>query len=437
MFSLSVVVVLTSALAADLSPQQLIERLGSADRVVREEAARTLEERGVEALPALRAALEAAGGQEARGRLADLIARAEARSLDRPTMVALAVDDRRLGDAVEALATRSGFSLSLDDPALAGRRVTVRASGPLPFWEALDRLGCAGHVRHDPWPRHDGLRPDPRASTIRLVAGEPPALTAYSGPLRIHLFATHRHRDVNFDADGYSRVPRRSATVTVEVQAFAEPGRFVNPNGPPRLEAVDERGRAISPQPGGGGQQPERGGNWLMPGRISLLHCHVPLGLPDRPVRSPLKLRGVLPVVISSRRPDPLVIPLVGAAGKTFRQGPRVVRIEPVSDQGDSSTAVNLSLSEDVIPADRTRGSGGPETDYIGDFLPNRIEFEDADGHPLSWMLLGDPAASTSSDEIRVQTFVAGDAPPARLRVYRLNRLATEIPFEFGEVPSP
>ncbi len=122
-------------------------------------------------------------------------------------MVALDVDDRPLGEAVEALATRSGFALSLDDPALAGRRVTVRAPGPLPFWEAVDRLGRAGHVRHDPGPRRDDIGTDPRASTIRLVAGDPPALTAYSGPLRIHLFATHRHRDVNFEAD---RVSARS-----------------------------------------------------------------------------------------------------------------------------------------------------------------------------------------------------------------------------------
>ncbi len=175
--------------------------------------------------------------------------------------------------------------------------------------------------------------------------------------------------------------------MTVEVQAFAEPGRFINPNGLPRLEAVDEQGRAICPATGrrrrAAGSVPSD--SWLIPGRISLLHWHVPLGLPDRPVRSPLKLRGVLPVVISSRRPDPLVIPLVGAAGKTFRQGASVVRIEKVSAQGARTTAVNLSLSEDVIPADRTRVSAGPETDYVGDFLPNRIEFEDAEGHPLSW----------------------------------------------------
>jgi hypothetical protein len=438
MLPLSLVLVLTSALAADLPPRELIRRLGSPDRVVREEAARTLEERGAEALPALRSALEAAKDPEAREQFADLMTRVEARSFDRPTMVALDVDDQPLGEVVQALATRSGFSLSLDDPALAGRRVTVRAPGTLPFWEAVDRLGRAGHVRHDPGPGDDAIARDRRAPTIRLVAGDPPAFSAYFGPLRIHLFATHRHRDLNFEADGVSRVPQRNATVTALVQAFAEPGRFLNPNGLPRLEAVDERGRAIFPQPVGGGEQPERGGNsWLIPGRISLLQWHVLLGLPDLSVRSPLKLRGVLPVVISTRRPDPLVIPLVGAAGKTFRQGPRVVRIEKVSGQGEGTTAVELYLSEDAIPADRTRVSAGPETDYIGDFLPNRIEFEDALGQPLNWLHLGSPVASTANDEILVRTFVSGVAPPARLRVYRLHRLATEIPFEFGEVPSP
>jgi hypothetical protein len=435
---LSLVLVLTSALAADLPPRELIVRLGSPDRVVREEAARSLEERGAEALPALRAALEAAREPEARERFADLIARAEARLLDRPTMVALDVHDRPLGEAALALATRSGFALSLEGPALAGRRVTVRAAGTLPFWEALDRLGRAGHVRHDPGARYDAFGHEPRASTIRLVDGDPPTLTAYSGPFRIHLFAAHRHRDLDFEADGASRDPRRSATVTVELQAFAEPGRSLNPNGLPRLEAVDEWGRAISPHSVGGGQQPGRGGNsWLTPGRISLLQWHIPLGLPVPPVRSPLKLRGVLPVVITSRRPGPLVIPLVGAVGKTFRQGPRVVRIEKVSGHGPRTTAVDLSLSEDVVPADRTRAAAGPETDYIGDFLPDRIEFDDAERHPLVWLLPGTPSASTTNDEVRAQTYVSGDAPPARLLVYRLHRLATEIPFEFGEVPSP
>ena len=147
MLPLSLVLVLTSALGADLSPRELIAHLDSPDRVVREEAARTLEELGAEVLPALRASLDVAREPEARDRLTELIARVVARSLDRPTMVALDVDDRPLGLAVEELATRSGFALTLDAPALAGKRVTVRASGSLPFWEAVDRLGRAGHVR--------------------------------------------------------------------------------------------------------------------------------------------------------------------------------------------------------------------------------------------------------------------------------------------------
>ena len=120
-----------------------------------------------------------------------------------------------------------------------------------------------------------------------------------------------------------------------------------------------------------------------------------------------------------------------------FRQGPIVVRIEKVFSQGPNTTEYDLFVSEAVIPADRTRVLPGAETDYIGDFLTNRLEFEDAEGHPLRWLLLGQPAVSTTSDEVGVQTFVTGAAPPARLLVYRLHRFATEIAFEFRDVPSP
>ena len=60
MLRLSVWLVLTSAQAGDLSHQELIARLSSPDRVVREEAARTLEEHGHEVLPALQAARDLA-----------------------------------------------------------------------------------------------------------------------------------------------------------------------------------------------------------------------------------------------------------------------------------------------------------------------------------------------------------------------------------------
>ena len=90
-----------------------------------------------------------------------------------------------------------------------------------------------------------------------------------------------------------------------------------------------------------------------------------------------------------------------------------------------------------MSPTDGVRASAGPEKDYVGDFLHNRIEFEDAEGHLLSWLLFGERPVATTTGELRAQTLVSGVVPPARLRVYRLNRLATEVPFELSNVPSP
>ncbi len=167
-----------------------------------------------------------------------------------------------------------------------------------------------------------------------------------------------------------------------------------------------------------------------------MLQWYVPLGVPDLPARSPLKLRGVLPVVIASRRPDPLVIPLADASGKTFRQGSGVVRIEKVAKEVGYSS-VNLTLGEDVSPPDRPRVAAGVEADRLADVPRDRIEFEDADGHLLGWQLIGDLTASTTSGEVRAPIMVSGVSPPARLKVYRLQRLAAEIPFELVDVPSP
>ena len=57
MIPVSFLLLLACSVAGDLSPVELIERLDSPDRVVREEAARTLLEQGAAAMPPLRAAL--------------------------------------------------------------------------------------------------------------------------------------------------------------------------------------------------------------------------------------------------------------------------------------------------------------------------------------------------------------------------------------------
>ena len=355
-------------------------------------------------------------------------------------MVTLDFENKTLGDALTALAGRSGVKIVLGDSALAGRRVTLRASEPLPFWLALDQLARAAHVRHDPGSQPQRRVENSQAALIRLIDGDPPAFTTYFGPLRIHLFASHRHRDVNFAIVQGRQGAQKSASVTVEIQAFAEPGRFINPNGPPRIEAVDGAGRVIARQPAAAAAQPDPFPRArLIPGRLSLLQWHVPLGLPDQGIGSTIKLRGVLPVVITARMLDPLVIPLAGAAGKTFRQGTRSVRITAAVNRNAQMKTVDFFLNEDAASGDSAGLAAGTQKDYIGDYLRDRIEFIDPQGVAMTWDLpFPDPIPDRNGERrIHIQTLVNGALPPAQMRIYRLSRLAIEIPFEFNDVPSP
>ena len=57
----------------------------------------------------------------------------------------------------------------------------------------------------------------------------------------------------------------------------------------------------------------------------------VPLKRLDRPGKVIRTLRGVAPVAIAARRPDPLLIPLERAEGRTFRSVESVVKVVRVA----------------------------------------------------------------------------------------------------------
>jgi len=243
MSHLAFTLALAALLAGEPGPAELVGLLGSGDRVEREEAARTLEELGAEALPALRGAGKSGPG-EVPGRASALARTIEGRLLDRPTLVAVDFDGQTLDEATRTLAARSGHALVLDpgdDPELLRRPVRAKAPAPVPFWEALDLLGRAGRVQHDP-----GVRPGEgdRLAVLHLVDGEPPASTRYRGPFRVHILGLHARRDADFRAAPGQGRPSRG-TLSVDVQAFAEPGRSIDPDGMPTLEATDDGGRPV------------------------------------------------------------------------------------------------------------------------------------------------------------------------------------------------
>ncbi len=425
MSHLAFTLALAALLAGEPGPAELVGLLGSGDRVEREEAARTLEELGAEALPALRGAGKSGPG-EVPGRASALARTIEGRLLDRPTLVAVDFDGQTLDEATRTLAARSGHALVLDpgdDPELLRRPVRAKAPAPVPFWEALDLLGRAGRVQHDP-----GVRPGEgdRLAVLHLVDGEPPASTRYRGPFRVHILGLHARRDADFRAAPGQGRPSRG-TLSVDVQAFAEPGRSIDPDGMPTLEATDDGGRPVPPPPVDA-EWPRPRSSWIIPGALAVLQWRLPLGLPDARATALRRLGGTLPVVVSARRPDPLVIALDDPPGKAYRHEDTTLRFRVVQDSGKDRLQVELTLSPDPAPA-------GSRADRPPALRLSQFAFEDRDGRPLPWLPMNE--GTGPGGEAQIQALISGGERPIRLRHHALIQAATTIPFEFADVPLP
>jgi hypothetical protein len=414
-----------TTLLGEPTPADLVALLNSSDRIEREEAARTLEELGAEALPALRSVSPAAP-EQVRARALSVARIIEGRLIDRPSMVPVDFDGQTLDEAVRALAARSGFTLKLEvgsDAALPLRSIRVRSSAPIPFWEALDLIGKAGQIRHDPGFKVWDANPSP---VLHLVAGTPPTSTMYRGPFRIHLLSLHRRRDVNLSLER-GRTPVSSNSLYAEVQAIVEPNRFVEMNGAPRVEAVDDRGRTLPPPSIDSLQPPQSSNGWNVPGAIGLLQWRLPLGSPAEDASSLRSLSGTLPIMISSRRPDPLLIRLDEAPGQPHRFEDMTLKFQDIQNtQGQFQMEL-------VIKPDQARGPA--RSGRNSDALRQQLVFEDREDHPLTWLMLNEIIGPGGEKKVRVM--LSGPQPPVRLRYFGLVRIPVEIPFEFTNILLP
>ncbi len=157
-------------------------------------------------------------------------------------------------------------------------------------------------------------------------------------------------------------------------------------------------------------------------------------GQPGRVAR----LRGVVPVMLHLRRPEPtLVIPLAGAAGKTFRCDDAEFTIQTVND---SPTATNVSMTV-RLNVDKADLPEKPDGELITSrqrvMGEHQLQLTDAAGTVL--------ADSTSSGwgggntpsvhHWTIGTFRNGRA--THLRYYSMLRVRSEAAFDFRDVPLP
>jgi hypothetical protein len=420
--------------AAGPDPAALIVDLSSPHEAVRAEAAGTLEELGRPALPALYRARDS-NDPGLRRQIEQLIDLIERQRLLRATKVRLDFEDMSLPAVAEALRAQTGFPVVIGpDDALRARRVTLHAPEPVPFWEALDRLGAACGVRHNPGVP---FSPAPREPTILLGPAEgPPVPASDAGPFRVHLVRLARHREVTPvrpPADAKSR-----ESLSANLQVFAEPGLAVNPTGPVVLEeVVDDRGRDLRPDPPVGPAPSRLRPPGFEEGHAALFSLPVPLKPTAGPGGRLRRLKGHVPVSVITRTGDPIIVTLAAAEGKTFSRDGVALSVTGVGRVGEN-TSFKLTIRGEQADRRFSPGLAIPLGGYRPPYqVEDHVQVQDDQGRALWWN--AGPLRNLGGGELEtlLTVYKGRGGTPARVLYYGVIGAATELPFEFTDLPLP
>ena len=310
--------------------------------------------------------------------------------------------------------------------------MTLHQQEPIPFLEAVDRLCDAGQLHANFWQSEEEKG---RPLLLRLVDGRGDrAPVAHSGPFRISLISIHDHRDLIFEQEARSmfnpknvvslpRPPREQ--FYVRLQVMTEPRMMIRLDQVPRwAEAVDDAGQSLVSNEAG-----SRRSLNFSPLAPSLISFNVPLRHPDRPGKAIRRLRGVVPVMVSARAPEPLIIPLKDAVGRKVEGRGATLEIREIRDSPGRPWEMKLFIRTE----DPREDTGFPST-----WLQNsQIELIDAQGQPSRALFSfayveKDLKAATLRlvDGERAQT-------PVEIRYYSLTRSTAEVPFEFTDIEMP
>jgi hypothetical protein len=430
--------------AADPDPTALVAKLGSADRAERAAAAESLKALGRAALPALQTAMNADD--------ANLGARASAlwETIERDLMtqqspVRLDGQDRPLSAVLEDLETQTGLSLQRD-PSAPDKQVTLGEPAPVPFWTALERLGLWGVHYQNPG---QGKFP-----TLHLREIPAPAFIATSGPFRITLRGLHLHRDrqlirgpwVRFDRSGqWIDVPSEnlkgeSVMFYGGLDVMVEPRMWFTQEAPARLiEATDDLGQSLVPEAGDLATRLSDNAHFAFRPGDGVTQAWTEFHLrPTDHLGRVARLRGVVPVMLHLRRPEPtLVIPLADAIGKTFRCDDAEFTIKTVNDF-PAGTSVSMTGRLNVEKASLPTS---PDFELIMSRLrvmgQHQIQLTDAAGTVQAYSTSGGSGASRTPSVYQWNIGTERNSRATHLRYYSMVRVRFEAAFDFRDVPLP
>jgi hypothetical protein len=307
----------------------------------------------------------------------------------------------------------------------------------------------------------------PAAVTLMPGVGPTPP-NSDSGPFRVQLVSIHHHRDLSFaqgpgmmmfggDMRPAPAMPNGGApgqargvatdTFFANLQLMAEPRMTIAQQGTLRLtEAVDDRGNDLLPPAATPTPFTRHSGfnQAYVPGGTMNVNLTAVLKYPDQPGKMIRRLRGVIPVVVSARKEDPISLPLAEAKGKTLRTTDVHLTISDVKADPDNprQTSIDLTVRPAASAAD---GVGGMARLMFNDMAfrfptqgGGQIEVVDAQGRvyphvPPSRHQFG-------ADEMQMTLTVTPHGPlgpPAEIRCYDSIRANAEATFEFTGIAMP
>ena len=447
-------------------PEELVARLGAARYADREAASAAIVALGRPALDALVANRDHPD-LEVRTRVNALIVRIEGSLLLEPTPIVLDFRDKPVDEVIREINRRSGTQFALEperSPHWVGRRVSLLADRPVPFWSAVDQLCEAARLQYA-FPNPASRGNSARSMTLTDGEDRPPGPMSDRGPFRVNLMSLHYQRDLNFGSTPSQQImpqafaphgrrvplpvgiPTRTAdgSTTTEVfyarmQLSAEPHLSLRQNGPTKLDAaVDDLGQVLAPPALPEGVAFQHVASYMGMPAQGPVQFQIYLKRPEAPGRSIRLLRGSVPVSVSMRKPNPLTIPLDGSEGKTFTLDGTTATINERKPGGNGEQAMVTVTIRPKSPA-----VGGEDADLDAfsmprpDLGPLQLELADASGQAIPWFL-AQSQANGEEFKLTLAAIPSGDtpAPPSTLRYFGTVRTIHSVAFEFRDVPMP
>lgn len=433
-----------------------IMQLSDRNSKSRAEAGRALEEVGVPALPALERLL---GNPDADTRklatqVRDRIAVADALT---PPLITLSFKDASLDEAIKEFSKRTNHSVRYVPMKLGKAREPVKVTLDIEnvsFLEALDRFCQATDLTavssgFNGWSLFDGKTSGPEA-------------LAYAGPIR--MLATNLEYSRTVGTHGIDLAIEK---LQLRVSFSCTEHRRIVGHGVPRIvEAADLEGRSLVTDKADETSPPVRPS---LPFSAIGSNSTLALQPPDRRGGTLKNLKIVMPIELMVRQQDLIkVADLTKATGKNYTSPDGVqIRVDSqdsysIPPSKSNNSYIHFSVSMIDGPAFDSNSLGARLTDAKGNdypavnsyvsFIDPALRYPDINDNLLRIAARGSREVvqfrwiDAVQQCLRVHqrkwvgsVMFANDStnPPVALTIFRFDRLRTEVPFEFRNLPLP